>query len=289
MNILVVGMGHFAGVVASCLYQRGFAIKRTDKSPFLYREGQRLAEDEPGYSAPPIGGWSADGRCDLVWIAYDCPLDSQGYPLTDEIVSRIREFHREWPIQVPCIVSCQWPVGTLARIESLCPDRRFVYVMENVRVGQAITDFLNQSTTIVGTRGPLPGVVRELLSGLSPMLIEMSPESAEMTKHTTNAFMALQIAFINEIAEICEQVDANPHEVAMGLMSDRRVSAHAPLQPGRPFGGGSLQRDLMVVEQLVGDVTDRAPILTAIRMSNDGGKRDPSRKKRWFDMTEHGA
>ncbi len=92
----------------------------------------------------------------------------------------------------------------------------------------------------------------------------MSIESAEMAKHTTNAFMALQIAFANEIAAICQTVQASPDDVLAGLMTDARVSPLAPLKPGKPFGGGSLQRDLLVLEGL----TD-APIIHAIRQSND--------------------
>lgn len=267
MNILVVGFGHFAGVVASCLAQRGHGIWQTDEEPPLIREGQKRAEDEPGYV--PVAYSLFENGPDVVWVAYDCPLDANGLPVIDEILARIMRWHEHFPVGVPFVVSCQWPVGTMATLERLCEGRTFIYVMENVRVGHAIQDFQNPDTIVIGTRRPIPEDLQNMLAGFTGDIFGISPESAEMVKHTTNAFMALQIAFINEIAQLSERVGANPLDVAEGLMSDWRVNGNAPLHPGGPFGGGSLSRDVKVLERLTLEHDVYAPLLQFIHTSND--------------------
>lgn len=266
MNITVVGFGHFAGVVASCLAEQGHGVWQRDEPPDLIREGQRRPESEPGYvpyvpmQAPP----------DLVWVAYDCPLDADGAPVVDEILNRIERLHVEIPPRVPFLVSCQWPVGTLAALERRCQNRDFYYVLENVRVGKAITDFRHQTAIIVGSRQPLRFSERELvLKPFADTIVKLSPESAEMAKHATNAFMALQVAFANEIAKVCAHVGADSDGVMGAVKMDGRVSPRAPLMPGAPFGGGSLQRDLLILERLIVQHRIDAPILLNIRASNE--------------------
>ena len=72
----------------------------------------------------------------------------------------------------------------------------------------------------------------------------MSVESAEMTKHALNAFLATSVTFINEVAALCEQVGADASEVERGLKSDARIGPGAYLSPGGAFAGGTLARDV---------------------------------------------
>ena len=91
-----------------------------------------------------------------------------------------------------------------------------------------------------------------------------------MAKHALNAFLSLQIAFTNEIARVCESVGASADDVSRALLSEDRVSPKAPLKPGPPFGGGSLQRDCRTLEQLTAQHGLYAPLLNAILPSNSG-------------------
>lgn len=273
MKIGVIGYGHFAGVVCSCLSLTHDLIQR-DESPFLIRDGQTPVEHEPGWAdlmqrnRPILMQGNLDS-CDLVWIAYDVPLDADGLPVVDEILARIQRLDATLPKTIPFLVSCQWPVGTTRKIAQQCEGRAFVYVMENVRVGKAIADFQANPISICGVNAVTRcAVFEQLCSSVSGDTLWMSWESAELTKHTTNAFMALQIAFVNEIARVAESVGALPADVARGLRSDARVSPQAPLRPGGPFGGGSLKRDLLVLEQLRYNHGLSTPILDAILDSN---------------------
>ena len=93
----------------------------------------------------------------------------------------------------------------------------------------------------------------------------MTLESAEMTKHALNAFFALSISFINEIASVCEQVGADAREVERGLKSEARIGPKAYLSPGAAFAGGTLARDVEFLVELAKEKRLRTPILSAVR------------------------
>ena len=78
----------------------------------------------------------------------------------------------------------------------------------------------------------------------------MSLPSAEMAKHATNAYLALCIAFANDLAWLALHAGADPDEVAAGLRADPRISPSAPLRPGPAFSGATLTRDLMTLRSL---------------------------------------
>src|SRR5262249_44931138 len=84
----------------------------------------------------------------------------------------------------------------------------------------------------------------ELVKPFCQNIVWMSVESAEMTKHAVNAFLALSVTFINELARICEAVGADAKQVERGLKSEGRIGPKAYLSPGAAFAGGTLARDI---------------------------------------------
>ena len=269
MNVCVIGFGHFASIVAAGLAERHHTVAQSDEMPHLVRLGQVSPESEPEYTES-LETMRARGcivpaldSVDIYWIAYDVPLDSHGAPDTTEVERRIVALDSRVSKDIPFIVSCQWPVGTTRKVSERCQGRELIYVMENVRAGKAVIDFSSNPFPVIGVNMPLSQVAATFLASRFQMM-PISWESAEMAKHATNGFMALQIAFANEIATVCRLTGADADDVMRAVQSDQRVSGKAPLRPGAPFGGGSLQRDLMVLEGL----TD-GPIIHAIRKSND--------------------
>jgi len=103
-------------------------------------------------------------------------------------------------------------------------------------------------------------------------------ESAEMTKHALNAFFALSVSFINEIAAICEHVGADASEVAKGMKSEERIGPKAYLNPGAAFAGGTLARDVAFLVEKAATVNRTTPLLAAIRTSNEEHKRWAARR-----------
>lgn len=106
----------------------------------------------------------------------------------------------------------------------------------------------------------------------------MSVESAEMTKHALNAFLATSIAFTNELATLCEYLGADAKEVERGLKSDARVGPGAYISPGSAFAGGALARDVTFLAQIDKQVQVPTHLLTAVRISNNEHKTWSCRK-----------
>jgi UDPglucose 6-dehydrogenase len=84
-----------------------------------------------------------------------------------------------------------------------------------------------------------------------------------MVKHSLNTFLAMEIVFANEIADVCQEVGADVDQVSLGFRSDRRVG-DGPLTPGGPYRGGTLGRDVVVLNK-----HGAGPLLRAIKASND--------------------
>jgi UDPglucose 6-dehydrogenase len=96
----------------------------------------------------------------------------------------------------------------------------------------------------------------------------MSVESAEMTKHAINAFLATSVTFINELAELCELSGADAKDVERGLKSERRIGPSAYLSPGAAFAGGTLARDVMALKSVGARVGRRTWLLDGVDASN---------------------
>ena len=275
MKLAIAGLGHFAQIVGASLRQRGHGIVQFDYMPFLKRPDQREAREEPGWAEMAFPALETAEEedferadADLVWIAYDVPLDAAGAPVVDEILARIARMHDSLPRHIPFLVSCQWPVGTMRKIAGLCAGREFVYVMENVRAGKAVEDFKADPMPAIGALGLPSGVVWKFIKSLATVKEPWCSawETIEFAKHSLNAFLALQIAFVNELARIAP-TGVDMADVTRVLRSDPRVSPKAPLLAGARFGGGSLKRDLLVLERLNPDAC--IPIIGSILESND--------------------
>jgi UDPglucose 6-dehydrogenase len=118
-------------------------------------------------------------------------------------------------------------------------------VPENLRLGDALGSFRAPDRIVAGVRCEQDrNELTELLEPFGANVEWMRVESAEMTKHALNGFLATSVAFINEVAVICESVGADAEEVSRGLKSERRIGPRAYLAPGDAFAGGTLARDI---------------------------------------------
>jgi UDPglucose 6-dehydrogenase len=120
--------------------------------------------------------------------------------------------------------------------------------------------------------------VRTLLGPFADKILWMSVESAEMTKHALNAYLAMCVSFANELAAICEQVGADAKEVERGLKSEKRIGPSAYLAPGAAFAGGTLARDVQYLKLLAKEFGQPSSLVSAIKESNDR-HRDWERRK----------
>lgn len=168
------------------------------------------------------------GEVDFCWIA-----DDIGYGESEAFITTARSFLQDLEFESQVVISSQVRVGTCAQLEAEFPGLWFAVVPENLRAATATEDFKVQDRIVFGARRFSQfGPAIEVLSRFTENLLFMSPESAEMSKHALNGWLALSITYANEIARIAETHDADPVEVAAALMSDSRIGSQAYLKPG---------------------------------------------------------
>lgn len=148
------------------------------------------------------------------------------------------------------------PVGTSREIErrlkDLRPDGEFAVCSnpEFLREGSAIQDFTHPDRVLIGTNSDAPREVMERL--YRPLSLRNAPvmfvsrESAELAKYASNAFLAMKISFINEIADLCERVGADVQEVASAMGKDKRIGDKF-LHPGPGYGGSCFPKDVAAI------------------------------------------
>lgn len=227
--------------------------------------------------------WS-DSSCreaELLWICHDTPL-VDGKPDNASVLASIRKdicslCGRECG-SGPVLISSQIPIGTTKLLESEFPGVFIAYSPENVRVKTALEDFKNQARIVVGRRGNrCDTMFEELFEPFTKSLIFTDPETAEMIKHALNTFLGINIAFANEIADLCRIAGADMDVVTKALRSERRISPNAPLLAGGPFESGHLERDFYTLINM--DPSFKLlPLIRGAMLSNDirkQGKQTP--------------
>lgn len=289
MNIGVFGLWHLGSVTAACLAKLGFQVKGLDlnketidnlqrgQAP-LYEPGlddlikEALSGGKLSFSNEPATALSG---IEVLWVTFDTPVNDNDVADVDFIENSIMSIGPHLKSGARIIISAQVPVGFTKRIrekiKSRYPDQElyFAYAPENLRLGKALKIFLQPDRIIVGTLPHEKEKFSALFSAISARLEWMSIESAEMTKHALNAFLATSISFANEIAEVCERVGADAREVERGLKTEERIGPKAYLGPGVAFSGGTLARDIIFLSESGKRFDLPMHLIKAVKDSND--------------------
>jgi UDPglucose 6-dehydrogenase len=298
MNICVFGLWHLGSVTAACVAEH-FPTIGLDPNPGTINDlnSGRPPIFEPGLEELVRAGLAsgrlqvttdleqAAAEASLVWVAFDTPVDEEDRADTGYVEGQIRCLFPYLRNGTIVLISSQLPVGSTRRLEKSYRDAypqtdvRFAYSPENLRLGKALDVFRQPERIVVGIRnGEDRARIEPLLATFCEHLVWMSVESAEMTKHALNAFLANSVAFINEIASLCEETGADAKEVESGLKTDVRIGPRAYLGAGGPFAGGTLARDVSFLTAKAEDAGLPAVLLRSIRESNDLHKAWPRRK-----------
>jgi UDPglucose 6-dehydrogenase len=156
-------------------------------------------------------------------------------------------------------------------LRRLNPKLRFdiACVPENLRLGQAVERFLRPDFLVFGADSEVTiQRVEALYAPIPGPRVRVDLRTAEMTKHAINAYLATCISFANELANLCDEVGADAFQVVQALRLDSRVSPKAPLAPGLGFAGGTLARDMTVLEKLATQHGYAAPLLKGVLAVN---------------------
>jgi UDPglucose 6-dehydrogenase len=167
------------------------------------------------------------------------------------------------------------PVGTGRTIRRSAPDLAYVSCPEFLREGTALRDFLHPDRVVIGVESEdewAADAVEALYEPLGGPTLRMDVASAEMVKLASNAFLATKVSFINEIANVCEEVDADVAEVAKGMGLDDRIGPKF-LRAGAGYSGSCLPKDVTGLKQLAGNSGYAFQLLTSVIEVNELQKR----------------
>lgn len=298
MRISVLGLWHLGCVTSACVAEHfptvaydpdpGTISKlQTGQPPIFEPSLQNLIEKQMAAGRlvfTPDAAEAVQGA-DIVWVTFDTPVNEADAADPEFVAQQVHSIFPHLADGSLVLISSQVPAGFTAEMEAkfrrVYPQKRvgFCYSPENLRLGMSVDGFRQPERIIVGVRNDGDRLRLEALLGRFCNRLEwMSVESAEMTKHALNAFLANSIAFINEIAGVAECVGADAKEIERGLKSDGRIGVRSYLSPGSPFGGGTLGRDVSFLAGLAAQANLAAPLLKSINASNDAHKEWTRRK-----------
>ncbi len=224
----------------------------------------------------------ADGlkKAHFVFIAVGTPQAEDGSADLSSLWSVVDRLAEVLEPSTVVVIKSTVPVGTNAAVAQRLAERtgRAVEVASNpefLKEGAALDDFMRPDRVVVGVRNPavaesLRELYKPFLRTERPFLV-MSPESAEMTKYVANAMLATKISFINEIANLCERMEADINEVRRGIGHDERIG-FAFLFPGLGYGGSCFPKDVRALQAMARNVGVEPRILAAVDCVNDHQK-----------------
>ena len=268
MKISVLGTGYVGLVAGACLSDSGNYVTciDVDQEKIGRLKKGELPIFEPGLDEIVVRNVRAkrldfvtDGReavrqSDAVFIAVGTPQSEDGSSDLRYVLKAVEAVRDSVEHEMVLILKSTVPVGTAAKVKKLVQGAKArIHVVSNpefLKEGTAVENFLKPERVVIGTESP---EARQIMADLyapfvrsgNPILF-MSNESAEMSKYAANAFLAMKISFINELAMLAEKVGADVHEVRKALVTDSRIGAQF-LYPGCGYGGSCFPKDVLAL------------------------------------------
>jgi UDP-glucose 6-dehydrogenase len=255
-SVGVIGVGYVGLVTAACFADLGHSVVCRDINPQrvadlragkvpIYEPGvDRLLERNRGRLTFTEDMTEVFDRCRVVFVCVDTPPMHSG----DADLSRVNRVIDELPDATErfvLVMKSTVPVGTGDKVRTELEARGLDHVgyvsnPEFLREGRAVADFMEPDRIVIGCFADEDGdAVEALYADLDATVVRTDTASAEMIKYASNAFLATKISFINEIANVCEEVGADVSVVAHAMGLDERIGGHF-LRPGIGYGGSCL-------------------------------------------------
>src|SRR5882757_1199053 len=299
-RIAVIGTGYVGLTTGACLASLGHRVVCADidaEKIARLRDGD-VTILEPGLSelvaeglaagrlrfvvgardaVAPVGGSdgdhpdsAADDPVEVVFLCVPTPMGQGGAANLAAVEAVAQEVRDLLPRGCVVVNKSTVPVGTAARTRQLL-GRRDIAVVSNpefLREGSAVHDFLNPDRIVVGCeQQDAAERVAALYSRLGAPTLLTDAASAEMVKYAANCFLAMKLSYVNAMAELCERLGADVHEVTEGMGYDRRIG-QAFLKPGPGWGGSCLPKDTHALMQISDAAGYEFPLLDASLQTN---------------------
>ena len=280
MKIGVIGMGYVGIATATVLADQGYNVIGVDierhKIDLLSRG--ILPIYEPGLEE--ILGRTLNRTlrftisyeelrdCDVVFIAVSTPSKPSGEIDLSSVFNAVERLMGVGYKGIIVIKSTVIP-GTAKRVEKMTSSP-VVSNPEFLREGSAIYDTLHPDRVVIGSRDKHAGdVVEEIWKFTRAPVIRTTPENAELIKYAANAFLAVKLSFINEIANLCEKIDGCDVEViARGIGLDKRIAPYY-LKAGIGYGGSCLPKDTKAITYFARQLGEPLTIVEAAMRVNE--------------------
>jgi UDPglucose 6-dehydrogenase len=293
MRIAMIGTGYVGLVSGACFADFGHDVTCVDKDSAKI-DGLNAGQMpiwEPGLEAL-VKANAERGRltfttdltegvkdAEAVFIAVGTPARrGDGHADLTFVFEAVRELARVMKPGTVVVTKSTVPVGTGDKIETLLREEGVTDVSvasnpEFLREGAAIADFKHPDRIVVGAEDDraqevLKEIYRPLFLNRAPILFT-GRRTAELTKYAANAFLAVKISFINEIADLCEAVDADVQDVARGIGLDNRIGAKF-LHAGPGYGGSCFPKDTLALLQTADAAgVDQRIVRTTVEVNDD--------------------
>jgi UDPglucose 6-dehydrogenase len=281
----VIGVGWVGLVTAACFAELGHEVWARDIVPAKVESLRRgeVPIHEPGL--PELVAENA-GRLHfttemaevlehtrLLFVCVDTPPTYSGDADLARVESVLDELGDSG--EHALVMKSTVPVGTGRSIQRRRPGTGYVSNPEFLKEGNAVADFMRPDRVVVGAdegSSEYAERVAALYAPLETPVVNTDVASAEMIKLASNAFLATKISFINEIANVSEELGADVQEVAYGMGLDARIGPKF-LQAGIGYGGSCFPKDVQALKQLAGNTGYHFQLLTAVIEVNELQKR----------------
>jgi UDPglucose 6-dehydrogenase len=273
MNVAIIGTGYVGLVTGACLADFGHCVTCVDTSvsridalgrgeiPFFEPGLAELVARNVKVKRLQFSGELSTAVRDaqVIFIAVGTPEGANGAADMSQVAAVANAIVPHLDTYRVIVTKSTVPVGTGQWLDGYLrdrvPDVEFDVVSnpEFLREGSAIGDFMRPDRVVIGTRSErAAAIMREIYRPLyliETPLVVTDVETAEMIKYAANAFLAVKIGFINEIANLCERVGADVHVVAKGMGLDKRIGSKF-LHPGPGYGGSCFPKDTRALAAL---------------------------------------
>lgn len=302
MRVTIIGTGYVGLVSGACFADFGHVVTCVDKDAgkISRLKNGEIPIFEPGLDAL-VANNVKEGRlffdtdlsqsvrqADAVFIAVGTPSRrGDGHADLSYVEGATREIAQLMEGFTVIVTKSTVPVGSGDKVEAIVrevrPDADFAVVSnpEFLREGAAISDFKRPDRVVVGTdderaRQVMRDLYRPLYISETPIVFT-ERRTAELIKYAANAFLATKIAFINEIADLCEAVGADVQEVSRGLGLDNRIGRKF-LHAGPGYGGSCFPKDTLALVTTAKDYDTPISIVEAVVAANDKRKKNMAKK-----------
>ena len=292
MHVAVVGSGYVGLVAGACFAEAGNDVvcADVDETKIARLKNNDIPIYEPGLEQL-VARNQEEGRLHftadvgaaveasaVVFIAVGTPRDEDGSADLQHVLAVARTIGEHMNDSKVVATKSTVPVGTAKQVRRVISERTSTefHVCSNpefLKEGAAVDDFMKPDRVIVGVDSPVAAaILQELYAPFvrtgNPLII-MDVTSAELTKYAANAMLATRISFMNQIAELCENVGADVSLVRRGIGSDPRIGKHF-LFPGPGYGGSCFPKD---VRALAKTADECGVSLDVIRAAQDANER----------------